>query len=54
MCNVYVGVGVGLLRVVPSFVTWFAISLPKIMVSALTFVLLYCVWSIKFGGLWLR
>ena len=35
--NVYVGCEVGLLRVVPSFASWFANSLPVIMTCALTF-----------------
>ena len=34
VCDVYVGVG--LLRVVPLFVSWFAISLPEIPVCTLT------------------
>ena len=31
------GVGMGLLRVVPLFASWFAISLPMILICALTF-----------------
>ena len=48
------GVGVGLLWVVPSFASWFVISLPKIPVCALTFCNGMLCWSIEFGGLWLR
>ena len=58
VCDVYVGCEVwvvGLLRLVLLLASWSAISLPKILVSALTnFVLLCCVWSIESGGLWLR
>ena len=39
------GVGVGLLRVVPSFASWYVISFPEIPMCALTFciVMLYLV-----------
>ena len=40
MCNVYVGCGVGLLWVVPSFASWSAISWPLISTCALICVFL--------------
>ena len=43
VCNVFGGVGAGLLQVVPSFASWFEISLLEIPVCALTFcVVMLC------------
>ena len=40
MCDVYVGVGVALLRLFPLFVSWSMILLPKTLMCAPTFCIL--------------
>ena len=43
VCNVFMGCGGGFVWVVPSFASWCAMSLPKIIICAMTFgILMLC------------